>query len=828
MGGLRQTGSGAGGNFILHGSVGAVETTSISGGVGADAKTLKAGLQSFQDYPTSIQNVAVDADDAKDSDKLDLTWSAPSAEMEYNQSAVSYVAKYSLSPITTQTNFQNATTFGQSLTPGIPGSAQNLTIDGLQPNTQYYVAIEAYDRDNNASYLSNSTGAYTHAVQPSTQPFSSVELSSITFVWKTENVGNLVYQVQMSTDNFASVKDAITGSVNGNVSSSTLFNNGIMPGYDHYFRVRALNTVGAESRWSVVASTRPGVEPPGIPGGGPFSGINTGQIIVTWTHSNSPGFRYRINKADDSLFTVNVSTRELTNALTTTYMSLSHNTTYHFRVLAMQPSDGLESTFTILGGTMTLASPVVNSSTTSVYATSATFQWTDNSNTNNIPISYRVEVSTKSFAMGFLVHKSSTVPGGTNVPGTYSSTIVDLLPNTNYYGRVFALNKIGAPSTENRVNGGALFLTDPVPLELTPTLQSVLTNSIWMQWVEGALPNNPSGTRYLAEASTSTDFYQPKSSNTLMSNPEPSECTISDLLANTTYNIRLRAVGKTGRLSAPIETVTVTRPLPPASPYFQSIGETNVTVAWDANSNGPATRYRVTISSTGYGTDVIETRDVQATSANFVSLSTNTNHYFTIMTIEDGGWGTDQNSLTINAIRATRAAVPEGTLPPFTNVYITSATVGWSGGTNPSGTIYRVEASTAFPSYDPILESAESADLLSRTFTTMVPNTMHYFRAQAKNRDGVTSNFYEIGSTVTLAAVPTITGYSATPTSLTIQWNGNNNPSDTEYLVTNTTTSSNSNWITGSSWTDTSLSTNTAYRYVVKARSRTGTVTDDS
>ncbi len=76
--------------------------------------------------------------------KIDLTWTAPSANPP--AAVASYDIRYSTSPITDDASFEAATQYtGQVLTPAQPGTAETITITGLDPSTTYYFAIKGID-----------------------------------------------------------------------------------------------------------------------------------------------------------------------------------------------------------------------------------------------------------------------------------------------------------------------------------------------------------------------------------------------------------------------------------------------------------------------------------------------------------------------------------------------------------------------------------------------------------------------------------------------------------------------------------------------------------
>jgi hypothetical protein len=106
--------------------------------------------------PASINNLA--ASGGTNAGEIDLTWTAVGDDGNTG-TAASYIVKYSSSPITTQSQFDSATTYTQSWTPLQAGSAENETLTALNPGDLLYFAIVAVDEAGNQGDISNSPNA---------------------------------------------------------------------------------------------------------------------------------------------------------------------------------------------------------------------------------------------------------------------------------------------------------------------------------------------------------------------------------------------------------------------------------------------------------------------------------------------------------------------------------------------------------------------------------------------------------------------------------------------------------------------------------------------
>ncbi len=125
-------------------------------------------------------------------------------------------------------------------------------------------------------------------------------------------------------------------------------------------------------------------------------------------------------------------------------------------------------------------------------------------------------------------------------------------------------------------------------------------------------------------------------------------------------------------------------------------------------------------------------------------------------------------------------------LPPvsaaFSAVATTSLTLGWSGGANPSYTVYETNVSTSASFSAPVSTSFAAA--VSTSPAGLTPNTTYFLRARAANLDGVNTSFFTALATATLAAVPASPAASAVHiTSGVFTWSANGNPAGTTYVA---------------------------------------------
>jgi len=100
--------------------------------------------------PTRINDLAVVQ---ASTTSLSLTWSAPSDAVPPGRAA-RYDLRYALTPIVTWSDWLKATRILATPRPGVPEARERLTLQGLEPDTQYYFVITSVDVADNWAALS--------------------------------------------------------------------------------------------------------------------------------------------------------------------------------------------------------------------------------------------------------------------------------------------------------------------------------------------------------------------------------------------------------------------------------------------------------------------------------------------------------------------------------------------------------------------------------------------------------------------------------------------------------------------------------------------------
>ncbi len=497
--------------------------------------------------------------------------------------------------------------------------------------------------------------------------------------------------------------------------------------------------------------------------GNPFGASFSGEYLIE--ASSDPAAVFSTGSAQVAISTANVSPSAAQGAAVPGLMA---NTTYYLALWSA--NTGLNYSGISNGATVaTLADQVAGAQIYRVYGTSAAVNW------QALPVSpssasaegYELDASTASDFSGTVFSSAS--------PGVSLSALsaTGLTYNTSYYFRVGALNWSGSP--DYVLLGSTLTGTGPPPSN--PLVAAVYLSSVAVSWgAVGALDG------YELDADTAPDFSGALFSSVTASGGA-SALSLQGLTANATYYLRVASLWNgAAAYAAPAPSSTSTLAALPTALAPTSVASTSVAAAWGAGGNSPRTLYLAQVSTNGFST-VNAASATFDDSAVFAGLDPGTSYDFRVEAIGNDGLATGFVSLPSTS---TLLASPGLGAPVFAAVAIASASVQWTSGGNPAGTIFTVELSTDnFAS----LNASSATAGVSAVFGTggagpaLTPDTGYYFRVQAAS-GSAQSAFTALGSTYTLAEAPSGTQVPlVSSTSAALQWQGDGNPAGAGYQV---------------------------------------------
>ncbi|MFH1198019.1 MAG: S8 family serine peptidase [bacterium] len=180
--------------------------TATGGRLNAHKATLAATVMPDATPPTRITDLAISN---VLSDELQISFTAPDDATVFGVTA--YDIRYSINPITNETDFQNATRVTYNTPPLAPGSAEFISISPLNFGTPYYIAIKSFDIWDNASEISNVIlGTTWGAPNMNVDPLSILNIvnlgvtlvDTIRISNTTAYLSSLDYSVQLTNNTF--------------------------------------------------------------------------------------------------------------------------------------------------------------------------------------------------------------------------------------------------------------------------------------------------------------------------------------------------------------------------------------------------------------------------------------------------------------------------------------------------------------------------------------------------------------------------------------------------------------------------------------------------
>ncbi|MDE2141537.1 MAG: hypothetical protein KGJ84_03895 [Elusimicrobia bacterium] len=626
----------------------------------------------------------------------------------------------------------------------------------------------------------------TTATLASPTSFTGASPTTGTIRWDWSRNGAITYQVFSSTG--GNGQSPVLSQLTSTYASADL-----LPNTTYAFKVRTIACSQTVESAVYSLATLPNAPAAASPA---FVAVGSSLLRAQWTAlpaspqtQTSEG--YLLQMSTDSAFNGTLVSSTVYSSFQSTLSAtgLFPNTTYYARVASLNWAGALSS-FTTLGSTSTLSSPVAQPQIFATFGTSMTVNWTPAPSappdaSSKTAEGYRVELSTTSNFTGVIF--SSSTPAVTLA----TLTVSGLSSETQYYARVGAANW----------NGSYDYATASFAVTKDTTPPSAVTNlaaavgadaqTVGLTWT--APGNNGAvgcvtGGRYRIDYASYTAYsfsntkYQVDISSSFCPGDAQSR-SLTGLLPNTTYFVRVYALDQdlnAGPLSNGATQSTLASPVSTLSTTFLQVNPSSVTAAWAALPVSPpdassktAEGYRVEASSTNFSTLLggivysSATSQVLASTLSVSGLSSGVTYYFRVAALN---WGSAPNYTVLGS---TLTATTVGAAPTGVNVfavYGASITLNWTAVNSDGG--YLAQASTA-ANYSGTLYSSSTTNGLSTALTPqgLNTNTTYYLRVGALW--GTTTSYAAVLSTSSLAAPVSNTSFNRVYfTSAAVSWTG--------------------------------------------------------
>ncbi|MDR0609912.1 MAG: S8 family serine peptidase [Planctomycetaceae bacterium] len=379
-----------------------------------------------------------------------------------------------------------------------------------------------------------------------------LDSSTIDLSWKAVD-GASSYRLEYSLTGRSNDWKKLSSSVITGTSGKAV---NLAAGMKHYFRVVALNEAGESKASNVLTITTPALAPVSSPNGLTAQSINDTKIQLFWNAVEN-ATQYLVERSTDG----NVWKKTSTVSAVSTEVTVSGHkatTTYYYRVTATSkagtslPSQEVTVTTRI----KTPSAPRI----TVLSNDSVKIAWNLAAGVSG----YRIERSLEDSILWESVTQS-------DVPETVKEWIdTNCDPNTVYQYRIIALGTDAAVHSEaSKAKSVTTAPATPTGLSVTEALDRQIT--LTWDMVEGAKS-------YLVEKFNGTRWVSTGNSKT-------TELTVKSLKAESMYEFRVVAVGKTGKSIAgtPI-TVTTAIAIPPTPSKLKAsaIDSESIALTWKA------------------------------------------------------------------------------------------------------------------------------------------------------------------------------------------------------------------------------------------------------
>ncbi|BBH52970.1 fibronectin type III domain-containing protein [Fluviispira sanaruensis] len=683
-------------------------------------------------------------------------------------------------------------------------SATSYTDNSVSASTNYYYAVTVTNGQNaiiSAPVLQVVTLANTPLA-----PTASASNRVITLTWpQSPSAGNaaITYNVQR----YRFVGDTpidVGGCLNIADASRTCTD--IVPvadGLPYYYIVNAVTSGGSSPSYSAASVVTPIAQFSSFTPTTFITVSPSAQITLTWSGGSGATnyLVYSSTTAGGSAPPAGTAT-----ACTSSPCVLSASVGNIFYYSLVGSNTGINSTATRTSNEISVT--VNDTPITSVVAQTSqvTIGWSSVLNATN----YKIYYSTSSTAG--ITGKTLGCDAGLSL----TCTVPGLTDGTQYYFVIVVTRSVGGTFI------GSEFLATPISSFSITSLVSASATSANITW-DLAL----GATSYDIKYGTSSGNYSEGTVSVAASVSQP--YLISGLSAGSTYYFMVTAKNNSGAVDAISEVQLVQQVGTPTGLSITSVTKNTSSLKWNILSGNPLTSYKI------YRSDINLTPFVAnpSTAVCVVSSLTNTNtctdsnldentiYYYVISALNSAG----ESAVSAPAIQGITSLNTAPSNLFASNVNTNSATLNWNFNQGNGPVTYNLykSATGANGTWGTAIYTGNN---LLASSTGLTENTAYFYKVSAKNSAlNATEQFSPvINFTTALQTAPVINSVTnITHNSATINWSLSAGTASVTYNLYRSLTSNPSNWGnpiytgTSSSYSDSGLSENTNYYYMVSA-----------
>jgi len=621
------------------------------------------------------------------------------------------------------------------------GSATNISVTGLNPNTTYNFRIRSRRGTNSSS------GAFASATTPNIPAPTNFVATPI-----AENKIRLTWNSVSNATGYRVAGAVSTIVVTDTFYEATLSN----AGTNYEFSVATVRTTGTSSNIFTSAQTLPPLAPSDLV----ITNATASAITVSWVDNSQAEVGYVVEYDSNSNFST-AQTSGILNPNTTTYTTPSLSCTagtYYFRVRANGGVSHSAYTSTLQANLNTPTAPT-NLIITNVLANSATITWD----------------FAESEHTGFILTRASNRDLTASVvtfsinAASRSYTLLNLTPETDYFVALRA-NYSSCPSVNTPVDSLRTLVpvVAPTNLQLTVISESRI-NATWQD-------NSTDETGFELQVSNNATFATYRTINTISNS-----ASISALNPSTTYYVRVRArrLTDTSAFTSVVSAATLPAVAPgiPQNLTATTLSATQVRLTWQRTAPLTETTFKLERATSEDFTQNLTIFNISSGVTQFdnTGLTPSTTYFYRIKSATqfvESGYSNVASAVT-SSIRA-----PEQL--SATVISPNEIRLSWA---DRSDNETRFEMERRSSQTDDFIKVADiNANTQVFNNTNLADGTFYQYRVRAVNASD-RSAYSNIASQITPMNAPSnLTATSNSAGSLSLTWR-DNSQSETGYLI---------------------------------------------
>jgi hypothetical protein len=649
-----------------------------------------------------------------------------------------------------------------------------VNIGNLLANTTYFFRIKALNLDNISTSYAPQISSSTLTMDTSLTEFLTYE-TSVTIKWTPLDSANQSetsegYSILLTT---SPIYDPMLPSFSTSINTTNSHTFASLErNTTHYFKLGALNQNDAPNYNVSKNFTTLTKEPSNFS----LISISSNVSVFGWAafptsplEDSAMGYIFEASSTNFISGTAIISSTTYdVNQSTLTLSNLNTNTTYYFRIGALNTANepNYSQTLSTISLTLELSKALTTTNVSSV-SVNVSYNPLVLSPQQYTAEGYLLQASTADFSAGGTIYSSSTA-----VNTVDSLSIEGLWPHTTYYLRLAALNWAQAPIYTQ---------LDSIITELPSPLSAITFDNIWESSAT-VLFSTVDCDGYAVQASTHQYFNYIKAENST-TNAAVSSLLLTGLDENTVYYFRAGPLYNGATVytqSTPQTTSTLTQKV--SDPAVANVFYSSITISWTPLASSPmnatAESYVLESSVDSDFNTILYSSQTSIISVNNLSienLSANTTYFFRVGAIN---WNNEKNYIQA----PTTATLANISIQEDYDLTMNTMKLNWNINSNPTDTVYLAEISLNSDYSSPFTSSSTKNDFAN--FTGLLPNTTYYSKVTSFNRFNIPTGPVEFSAMATLAYNPVYDDFTDLGvSSVTLNWGASSNLTGTFYLA---------------------------------------------